>query len=376
MKSVLSAIRRWEDRSLVDSALAERLRAEVAESSKAGTQRLFQYILATTGGIILVIAGGVFLDWAWPQMTEMIRTGVLAAIGLGIHLGGARLERNRRWFPAAILLQTAGLVLLAIALAYSERAWPDLSAGGIATGLVALSFPLVLGRRSLGRNKLMPAVHLAVGLQFVAVFLDRATPLSEHGVLWVLDGILLAAILGLVALLRSDMRRDQHPWALNAFVMALYAGFVLVVHTSSSLGLQKDAVYAIDAWLFLTVAVTIYGIHWAPQHLRRSWFAAQLALCQFVWIPLGLLSTVGMDGTPESGLMAVGGSGVAGFLYAREYRVREILVASAISIVFSLWFWGVQRGGALGAVFALVVAAALLFWFSGKSRDRDVDEAK
>ena len=69
MKSVFEAIRRWEEKGLLDSDLADRLKAEVDESSAAGTQRLFQYVLAATGAVILLIAGGVFLDWAWPLMT-------------------------------------------------------------------------------------------------------------------------------------------------------------------------------------------------------------------------------------------------------------------------------------------------------------------
>jgi uncharacterized membrane protein len=366
LRPVLSAIQRWEEGALVDAALAERLRSEVAESSAAGTQRLFQYVLATTGATILVIAGGVFLDWAWPQMTEAIRTFVLATIGLGIHLAGTRFEGKNRWIPAAYLLQTAGIILLAVALAYSERAWPDLTAGGIASGVVALSLPFVLGVRTLGRNEVMPAVHLAVGLQFVAIFLERATPVSHETLLWVLDGVLLAMMLALFVVLRRDRNLDRNPWALNTFALSLYSGFALVLFTADAIGLGEDAVYALDAWLFLAVVVTVYGIHWAPEGLRRGWFGTQLALCQLVWIPIGMVSTVGMGGEPESGLMAVGGSGLIGFLYGREHRVAEILAVSGLSIVFSAWFWGVERAGALGAVFALAAAAALLFWFSGK----------
>ncbi len=369
MKSVLDAIRRWEEQSLVDSALAERLRSEVSESSAVGTQRLFQYSMAVTGAVILVIAGGVFLDWAWPQMTEALRTATLVAVGLGVHFGGTRLEGRKRWLPAAYLMQTSGLILLAIGLAYSERAWPDVSAGGIATGVVALAIPFVLGLRTLRLNDVMPAVHLAVGLQFVAIFLGRATPLADDLIIWVVDGVLLVAMLVLLPVLRRTQGLERSPWALNAFAMALYAGFALVLFSADTLGLGDDSVYALDAWLFLTVAVTVYGIHWAPEELRRSWFGAQLALCQLVWIPMGLVSTVGMGGEPETGLVAVGGSGVIGFLYAREYRVREVLAVSALSVVVSSWFWGVERAGALGAVFALVAAAGLLFWFSGQGSD-------
>jgi uncharacterized membrane protein len=367
MKSVLEAIRRWEEEGLVDAPLSARLRAEVAESSEAGTRRLFQYVLAATGAALLLIAAGVFVDWAWPRMTEALRTGFLGVVGLTVHLVGARIEGRRRWLPAGYLMQTAGLIILAIALVYSERAWPDLSTGGIVSGIVALAIPFVLGARTLRLNAIMPAVHLAVGLGFVAIFLDRASPLDETAIVWVLDGILLAAILTTFLLLRGDAEAERHPWALNSFAMAMYAGFVLVVFSGDAWGMGDDAVYALDGWLFLTVAVTVYGIHWAPTGLRRGWFGAQLALCQLAWIPLGLVSTIGVaHGPPESALVAVGGAGVAGLLYAREQRVREVLAVSAISLVIGSWYWGVERAGALGAVFALAATAGLLFWFSGQ----------
>lgn len=372
MKSVFAAIRRWEDKTLVDGALADRLRAEVAESSAAGTQRLFQYVLAATAAVILLIASGVFLDWAWPRMTELLRSALLALAGLAVHLGGTRLEGRQRWLPAGYLMQTAGLVLLAVALAYSERAWADASAGGIAVGLVALAVPFALGIRTLRLNDVMPAIHFAMGLEFLVIFLDRATPLQDQSIIWIVDGVLLAAMVGVLMLLRRDQNLERHPWALNAFSVALYAGFVLVLFSAEALNLGDDVVYALDAWLILTVSVTVYGIHWAPEGLRRETFGSQVALLQLAWIPLGFASTVGVvDGPPEAALVAVGGSGVAGFLYARQNRVRAILAVSALSFVSGAWYWGVERGGALGAVFALAATAVLLFWLSGKSSDAE-----
>lgn len=371
MKSVLEAIRRWEAKELLAPQLADRLRAEVDEESAAGTQRLFQYVLATTGAVILLVAGGVFLDWAWPLMTEALRTGVLCAVGLAVHFGGVRLEGGRRWLPASYLMQTAGLGLLVIGLMYSDNAWPDLSAGGIATGVVALALPFALGLRTLRMNTVMPAVHLSFGLLFLTIFLDRATPLQAEDILWVLDGVLLLAILRMMRLLAGDPKGERFPWVLNAFAMSLYVGFILMFVTGDiSLGLGEDAVYPADAWLFLIVAVTVYGIHWAPEGIRRGWFGVQLALCQLVWIPLGFVSTVEVAAAPpEAALVAVAGSGVAGFLYARRSGVREVLAVSALSFVIGAWYWGTERAGALGAVAALAVTAGLLFWASGKGAD-------
>ena len=371
MNSVLGAIRRWEERQLIDEALAERLRAEVEETSSAAGQRLFQYVLAATGAVVLLIAGGVFLDWAWPLMTDALRAGTLFGIGLLVHLGGVRLEARRRWRPPAYMMQTGGLGLLVSALMYSEEAWPNMTAGGIASGVVALAVPVVLGLPAVKRNHVMPAVHLAGGFLFVGLFLHRATPLVGGDVYWVLDGLLLLAMLRLVRLIAADPDGVQWPWALNAFNIALYTGLVLVFMTGAeTLTLGEDTVYPVDVWLFLIAAATVYGIHWAPPGLRRWWFGLQLAACQLAWIPLGFVTTLEVGhGPPEAALVAVSGSGVLGFLYAREHRVREILAVSALSFIAGAWYWGVERAGALGAVVALGVTAGLLFWVSAKGPD-------
>ena len=369
MKPVLNAIRRWEEKGLVDATLAERLRGEVAEDTEGGAQRLFQYVLATTGAAILLISGGVFLDWAWPLMTEALRSLLLVVAGLAVCQGGVVLEKRRRWLPVAYLMQTAGQGLMAIGITYSERAWDDRSAAAVGVAAIGLVTPLVLGAAATRRNALMPAVHLAYAILFVGVFLDRATALDLAAIVWILDGLLALSMAGLVVVLRSDPDGVRHPWALNAFAMALYVGFVLVILTGDeALGMSDDVTYALDGWLFLVAAVTVYGIHGAPEGLRRGWFGLQLALCQLAWIPLAFISTIGVaDGPPEAAFLAVGGSGIAGFLYARSARVRAVLGSSALSLVIASWYWGVERAGALGAVGALAATAALLFWFSGKA---------
>ena len=210
MNAVFEAIRRWEEQNLVDKELADTLRGEVEQSSAAVTQRLFQYVLAGTGAVVLLIAGGVFLDWAWPLMTEALRTLTLFGVGLGVHFAGVRFERRQQWLPTAYFMQTAGLGLLITALIYSQNAWPDMTLWGTMSGVVALVAPLVLGLPSVKRNEIMPAVHLAAGLIFVGIFLHRATPLSDGDVFWVLDGLLLLAILRMVRMLGSDAGRDDN----------------------------------------------------------------------------------------------------------------------------------------------------------------------
>jgi uncharacterized membrane protein len=367
-RGVLEAISRWEQKALIQDDLAATLRKEVDETSAEGTARLAQYVLAATAAVVLLIAAGVFVDWAWPRMDDRARTVFLVAVGIGVHLWGARIEAARRWLPAALLMQVSGLGVLAFAIIYSERAWADGTAGAIILGVLGLLAPVVLAPRTLRGSTLMPAVHLCFALEFLALFLDRATPVSGNDIIWIIDGVLVAAIVLLVALMRRDQEGKLHPWALNAFAAALYAGFVLVVLTGDQpLDLQEDVAYALDVWLLLVVGVTLWGIHRAPSGLRRDWFEDQLALAMLAWIPLAFFTALeAMESGPEVPLALIGVPAVAGFAYADRYRVRGVLATSALSFVVAVWYWGVERAGALGAAIALGVTAGLLFWLSGR----------
>ncbi len=366
--AVSEALERWEGKALITPELAGRLRREAAAASVSGTVRLSQYVVAATAAIVTLIAGGLFLEWAWPRMDAAAHTWALAAVGLAVHLWGVRLEMRRRWLPAALLMQTAGLGLLLSAAIYSDNAWADGTPGGIAAGIAALAMPLVLGPWSLRRNVAMPAVHLAFAFGFIAVFLDRATPLSADAIVWVLDGVLAGVAVGMVVLLRRDSAGRRHPWALNAFVMAVYTAAVLAFFTAvGPLDAGARAAYPLDVWLLMVVALTLWGIHRAPEGLRRDWFESQLALCLLVWIPLGFFTVMeAMKAPSEVALVFVGGAAVLGFGYALEHRVRRILATSAVAFVAAVWFWATDRAGALGAVVGLGLAAALLFWLSGR----------
>jgi hypothetical protein len=367
-RQVYEAIERWEDKALIDRELAARLRDEVAESAEVGTARMTQYLVAATGAVVLLIASGLFLDWAWPRMGEVARTGLVAAVGMGVHLWGARLEIKRRWTPAALLMQTAGLGILVAALVYSKNAWPDGTPGGVGSGLAALVIPLILAPRSFRANAVMPAVHLCFGLGFLSIFLDRSTFLSFNSIVWVMDGVLLATSLVVVELLRRDPGGTRRPWALNAFVAAIYAAAVLTAMTAQGpLDLEARTFYPMDAWLALVVALSLWGIHRAPPGLRKDWFEAQLAYAVLLWIPLGFGTALeAMDGPAALALLMVGGVAVAGFAYAMRVRSRRIMATSALAFIAAVWYWAVDIGGALGAVAGLVFAAAFLFWLSGR----------
>jgi len=371
--AVFEAIDRWERDRLIDSETAQALRQEAEESAEVGTRRLSQYALAGTAAAVTLIAGGVFLNWSWPLLGDPARLGVLSLAAVGLLLFGSRLERGRRWLPGAYLMQTAALGLLLGAAMYSRRVWEDLTLGGMAAGALALAVPVVLAPRAIRTNAVMPAVHLTFALVFLAVFLDRATPLSPDAIVWVLDAALLGALLVLLRLLRDDPEGDEHPWVLNAFVTAISAGFVLIGLTAvGPLALEEEAVLPLDLWLLVAVALTVRALAADEFGHRRVWLAKLLSYQLLLWIPFGFFTALRtFGGPPELAVLLVGGAGVAAFLYANRRGLRPVIGSAAFAFVSAVWYWGVERGGALGAVFALVLTAGALFWISGRTGEAD-----
>ncbi len=368
-----AAIDRWEADGLIDAVTASKLRANVRDESRAETRRLSQYLMAGTGGVVLLIAAGVFLDWAWPLMGTEARAFLLAAAGIAVVLLGVNLEgRTGRWLPAAYLLQTSGLALLLTAFIYSEEAWADASAGGLFVGAMSLAVPIVLAPRAMRRNVVMPAVHFAMGLAFLAVFLDRALHLSGDEIVWVLDAVLVGGLSVLARTLIRDGGLERHPWALNAFVTAMTAGFALVATTAlGPLDLSDQAVWPLNAWLALTVGLSLWGLERGPSAVPRGHLARLLAYLLLAWIVLGFVTALdALDGPPELPLLLVGGAGVAAFAYAQDRstdtNLRGLMAVAALAFIAPIWYWGIERGGALGAVAALVATAAILFWLSGR----------
>jgi hypothetical protein len=373
---ILAAIDRWVEAGLIDEFTAAKLRADVSNEASAGTRRLSQYVLAATGGLVLLIAAGVFLDWAWPLMGVTMRSFFLAAAGVAVIVIGVSLEaKPRRWLPAAYLTQVTGLALIFSAAAYSEEAWSDASLGGVLAGTMALVTPIVLAPRAMRSNAVMPAVHFTFGLAFLALFLDRATPLSEDAIVWVLDAALAVAILVLARTLAGDPMGERHPWVLPTFVMAMVAGFVLVSLTGAGpLDMEESTIWPLNAWLAMSVALAAWGAQSGPP-ARRDLLGRLLAVLIVAWIPMGFFTALEtLDGPPELPVLMVGGVAVASFVYANRAGLRDLMVAAALAFLVPLWYWAVDRGGALGGVAALAVTAALLFWMSGRV-DRTPDRA-
>jgi hypothetical protein len=372
-RAVAAALERWEDARLLTAAQVATLRAEAAAHAGASGRRGFQYVLAITGGAVVLIAAGVFADWAWPQLGDSGRSVALMAAGFVVHFVGLQVEHRERWRPAGYLLQTTGLLILLGAFLYSERPWPDVSGPAVAIGIACLVLPLVLAYRSVGRDPFMPAVHVALGFAFLAVFLDRATPLSDDAIVWTLDAVVALVVAGLVLRLRRARGEPEEAWALNAFVAALYSGLVVVVFTAiGPLDLSTDTVWAMDLWLAVVVALTLWGIHRAPPALQRGWFGGQLALSVLFAIPLAFFSVLeglelestGLE--TEAAALVVGAVGALAMTYGLAREERSVLIAGCAALLAGAWYYGIDRGGALGAVAALAATAALLFWLSAR----------
>lgn len=365
---VTEALDRWQRKGLIEPDTARRLAREAQEEGARAGRRLSRYALAAAGGVVLVVAVGVLADWLWPLMEVGTRSLVLAGVGVAVHGLGRWIGFPSRWRPAGYLLQTAGLFVLLGAFVYSAEVWTPGSPAGIAVGIAALTVPLVLAPRALRDDPFMPAVHLALGFAFLAVFLHRAAGLEGDALIWSLDAVMVAVSAALVVLLVRADDREAVDRILPSALSALYTGLILILLTVlGPLEMESGAVWAVDAWLAGVAALTLWGIHGAPPRLRRPGFERHLALCIVLAVPLGFFTLLEeVEAGPEATALALGLLGGAGLAYGTRFHAGATLKVSALVVSVAAWYYGVERAGALGAVAALGLTAALLFWLSGR----------
>lgn len=338
------------------------LRREFEEEIQGESRKWSQYLLATTGGAVLVVAASTFLAWAWPAMGYAGQSVTLALIGFLILGSGLRLTDLGKWIPVAYLLQVAGAVLVFMACLHSERAWSDGTVGGWTVGLLGLVLPVALFWRATRAHGVLAAVHAALAFLFWFVFLDRALGLSDEGVLWVLDGVMLLWLVVLVLRLRSP---DAPEWLLSVFLGLLYGTVVLIAISADVIwSMEENTIFPLDAWLLLAAALSLWGrSDRAPPHLQRDWYEHQLALCVLVGIPFAFVTMLEtLDTGPTAAALLVAAIGVLGLWYSLPKGARTVLIASCLALLISAWYWGAEMSGALGAVLALVVVSAVLFW--------------
>ena len=366
--AVLEAIERWTTASIIDQETADRLRSAESKHDLAATARISQYVLATSGAAVLLIAGGVFLEWAWPALDDVGRTITLAGTGVAVTAGGITLEVRGRWAPSSFALQLAGVGLLLTAYVWSERAWADQSLQATIFGGSALVAPAALVWRSIkSRNALLPGIHFAAGLGFLAIFLDRSTPLSGDSIIWVLDGVLLLATMILGRLLSAGPEYGGKDWALNAFITSMGAGFVLVTLTATGPLGMEDPMLALDAWWALAVGLTVCGLAVETTPADRGGLQYLLALEVLGWIPLGMATArETLNQGPGLATLMVSGVAMAAYLYADRSGYTPVLAAAAIAFVLPIWAWAVEAGGAPGGRAALTLTAGVLLWAAGR----------
>jgi len=389
---VTAALERWVSEGLLTPEVADVLRRENDAFAGGIRRSTFQYLIAGTAGMLTLIAVAVLLRWSWPHLGPVGQTTLIAGGGVVLALGGVVLELRPGRAPVGHGLQTAGLTILLMAYAYSERAWANGSPLAIALGLLVISVPLVLAPLSVGRSLVMPAVVTTLGYGYLFLFLVRAGMDAEPA-LWVVDGVMVLSlvVLGALALRRAA---DAHPgewpqgldtvgggrggpgnvdahWEMAAFTASLFASPVLILATATGpLRMGDDAVFALDVWWILLGVITLWTVHAAPPALRRSWVPNQLAWTVLSGVVLAFWTILGpMDGDPWMAAGAVAALGGASLWHGLTFDFRQSVFAGCIAMTIAAFYFGAESGGAVGVAVALGFTAGLLFWVSGRLGD-------
>jgi len=360
--TVRRALLRWEGKGLLDPGTLEVLRREAEEEARKEGRRWFQYLLAVTGGAVLLVAGGTFLAWVWPDLGVAGQSVTLAILGLVILVLGVRLPKTGRMAPVAYLLQLAGTVLVIMALIHSEEAWVDGSPGGWVVGIVGLGMPAVLFSIAVRDHGILAGLQAALSFLFLFIFLDRALAFSEETILWILDGLMLVA-LGVLAVRLRDPGVPR--WVLTVFLTLLLSAIILIAISSEILwNLEAETIYPMDLWLLTVAGLCLWGMQeTTPPHLRRDWYEYLLALCILLGIGFAFVTTLEtLETGPTAAALTVAVLGLLSLWYSLPRGIKSVAASACAALLISAWYWGAEMSGALGAVLALVVVSVILFW--------------
>lgn len=361
-RAVERALHRWTEKGLVSEALASELRDEARDEHDSTTLRAGQLFIALAGAVALFLAGALFVSETWPLLSEGARTGILALFAVAVWFAGRRVARREGWRRIGEVLQVAALCLGAFTLGYSEQAWQQGSLGARLVGVVGLVVPIVLGPAAWSGSTGLVAAHSALALVYAALFLDRAFALDSDTIIWVLDGLLVAALALLWLRLRGRWDRGADH-ELAAFVTGSWAGLILVMLTGGeALDWAEHTVWALDLWWLGIVALTAWGAAKSVDEARRDLIETHMSAC----IPLGTALFAFSAGEaldlPDLAWAAAGGVvAVAGLRWALRVRNIPTITASAASLVTVLWIYALAQSNAAVAAIAMVVSAAILF---------------
>lgn len=360
--SVRAALKRWVRKGLLEPELARALAEEAEEDAKGGESLWAQYLLAATGGAVLIVAASTFLAWVWPELGYPGQSVTLGVIGLALLAVGIRMPKSGRLAPVAYLLQLAASVLVIMAFIHSERAWVDGSVGGWIVGLLGLAMPVLLMTIAIKDRGVLAGLQASLSFIFLFLFLDRALGLSEEPAIWILDGVLV----GVLAFLAFSLRDAKVPdWVVGTFFTLLLSSIILIAISSEVIwDLNESTILPMDFWLLTVAGLCVWGSQpTTPDHLKREWYLPLLALCVLVAIPFAFITMLEwLDSGPTAAAAVVVVIGVVGLAYSLPRSARAVAAASCLALLIAAWYWGAEMSGALGAVFALLFVSIILFW--------------
>lgn len=392
------ALDRWVREGLLAPETALRLREDAGAVAARRRRRVVQGVVAATAAIVLVLAAGLFLRDAWEGLGAAVQSLLIAGAGLGLFIAGLVWEVREReagTSPAAGTaagaggrivsygLQAAGLGALVVAYGFSAGAWPSGDVGGRVVGALAFVTPAAALAAVAERNRVMPTVVLVGAYAFFAVGLARFAAEPSDAGIWILDGIFVVVTAGLANAIRirissgspgaagmegdeADRADERLEQLLVAFAAHLYVGFPLLFATwAGPLDEGSDAFYLLDGWLVVVTAAAAWGVHGAPEPLRRGWMERLLPFSLFLGILLAFPTVLAAwDGSTLAVAGVVAGVGLLGLSYGLRTGVRGVVEVACLALVVAAWTFTVSEGSPVAGAAALAGTAALLFWLA------------